>query len=561
MKRVLRIAVICGLLMGWLALAVPYVRADWRSLSGLLPEHAGSLWYTISPDSKYVAYITEADTDEVNELYIVPLAGGAPLKLNPPLIPNGDVERGWAYFTLDSKYVIYRADQEVDNRVELYSVPVTGGQATKLNQALVAGGNVGGFVLDPDGQRLVYLADADTNDVFELWSISVSGGGLFKLNAPFTSGGDVGIFQIDPLSNRVVYSADQETDGKYELFSVPILGGSPVKLNPPIMLAGGGDSGIYSDFAVNPIVPVVVFIAREAGSLGGSVYMIPTAGGVTPQKLSFNLPANDRIIGFRISPAGDRVVFNVATSNDVANRGYAFVGNLYSTLIGGGGNANLTETAEPYYGVGFFQFTPDGTRIVYQYQKNATTKKRLESSTVQGGVRATVYEPSGSDAPLYTYRVSPDSDWVLYTTGADYASRELYTVPVAGGSPVRFGPGNDPLVTPDSERVVFARITGSDNRSDLFSAQIFGGDQRDLSGMDGTGYVGDVKISPDGKWVVYAAQLENRYDLRVSDGRAAQLPTTPTEPSPSPSPGIPTPTPSGSPQPALNRLLLPMAQR
>ena len=258
--------------------------------------------------------------------------------------------------------------------------------------------------------------------------------------------------------------------------STPIAGGTSVRLNPE--LAATGD--VFS-FELNRIINVVVFPARESGASTENLWVIPTAGGGSPSKLNFNLPVNDRIIGYAISPFGDKVVYNVATSNDIGNRGYAFVGNLYSTLIGGGvGSVNLTDMAEPYFGVGVFRFTPNGSHVVYEYRKNATSPKRLESSTVQSGVRAALYEPSGSDDPLYSYAISGDSAWVVYTAGGDYESQRLHTIPIGGGSPTGFGPGRNALLTLDHSRVVFSRTTGADSHSDLFSAKIFGGDERNL---------------------------------------------------------------------------------
>ena len=113
--------------------------------------------------------------------------------------------------------------------------------------------------------------------------ISVSGlrGIVGDCLTPLVAGGNVDIFRLDPLSNRVVYSADQDTNGKFEIYSVPVVGGTPLKLNPPIKLTGGGDAGIYSDFAVNPIIPVVVFIAREEAAPRGRRSGRPW-GTVTP---------------------------------------------------------------------------------------------------------------------------------------------------------------------------------------------------------------------------------------------------------------------------------------
>jgi hypothetical protein len=116
------------------------VHADWRSLSGPLPAFANAPNFAISPDSTTVVFLVDRDTDDVQELYAVPITGTIPIKLNPPLVDGGDVER--FAFAPDGQSVIYIADQAVDNRRELYSVPVIGGTAITLSAPLVAGGNV-----------------------------------------------------------------------------------------------------------------------------------------------------------------------------------------------------------------------------------------------------------------------------------------------------------------------------------------------------------------------------------------------------------------------------------
>ena len=65
-------------------------------------------------------------------------------------------------------HVVYSADQDTDNVTELYSVPLLGGSTTKLNGAFVSGGNLLSFQLSPNGSRVVYWADQDTDGVTAL---------------------------------------------------------------------------------------------------------------------------------------------------------------------------------------------------------------------------------------------------------------------------------------------------------------------------------------------------------------------------------------------------------
>ncbi len=111
----------------------------------------------------------------------MPIEGGAAITLNSPLIAGGTVS--FFHISPDSSRVVYLADQDTDNVSELYSVPLTGGLPTKLNGALVTGGDVQccNFSISADSARVAYLADQDTDNVTELYSVPITGGAHHKV--------------------------------------------------------------------------------------------------------------------------------------------------------------------------------------------------------------------------------------------------------------------------------------------------------------------------------------------------------------------------------------------
>ena len=169
-------------------------------------------------------------------------SAAAPIKLNGALVAGGNVSPGGLQFSPDSSRVLYHADQTTNGVLEIYSVPSTGGAATKLNGPLVAGGNVAsaGLAFSPDSSRVLYLADQTTNGVDEIFSVPSAGGAATKLNGPLVAGGNVSPFDLafSPDSSRVLYNADQTTDGVFEIFIVPSAGGTAVKLNGPLVAGG-----------------------------------------------------------------------------------------------------------------------------------------------------------------------------------------------------------------------------------------------------------------------------------------------------------------------------------
>lgn len=57
----------------------------------------------------------------------------------------------------DSSRVVYFADQETNDVEEIFSVPLTGGTSVKLNGPL-AGNYPYDFAISPDSSRVVYRA-------------------------------------------------------------------------------------------------------------------------------------------------------------------------------------------------------------------------------------------------------------------------------------------------------------------------------------------------------------------------------------------------------------------
>lgn len=222
-----------------------------------------------------VLYLADQDTDQTVEVFSVPIAGGASIKLNGPLVTNGDVLDGSLQFSADGSRVLYVADQDIDSRFEVFVVPSVGGTPLKLNGALVNGGNVGVAQFNADGGRVVYRADQDDNDVFELYSVASTGDSLVKLNTSLASNGDVASFQITPDGSRVVYLADQDLDQEFELYTVSIAGGIVEKLSGPLV-----SDGDVTDWQISPDSRRVVYRADQDTNEEFELYSVELGGGI-----------------------------------------------------------------------------------------------------------------------------------------------------------------------------------------------------------------------------------------------------------------------------------------
>ena len=110
----------------------------------------------ISADSSTVVYLGDQNTNGVNELFSVPIGGGTVTQLNDPLPSGGGVGLFGIKLSPDGSTVVYSADQETNNVHELFSVPIGGGTVTKLNSTLASGGAIFEFQISPDSSTVVY---------------------------------------------------------------------------------------------------------------------------------------------------------------------------------------------------------------------------------------------------------------------------------------------------------------------------------------------------------------------------------------------------------------------
>lgn len=201
--------------------------------SGLGPITVGTVELTSSPQR---VVFTAWGPDLQAHLYAVPITGGSPVRLDGPLVAGGSVL--WYAVAANSQRVVYLADQQVDEVPELYSVPLAGGAQVKLSGLMPAGGSVSrnGWrlpAISADSSRVIYAADQAVDEQVELWSVAITGGPATRLNAPLAVGGDVSLLRLAAATATVVYVADQAANEQWEVFAVPVTGDTPRRISRP----------------------------------------------------------------------------------------------------------------------------------------------------------------------------------------------------------------------------------------------------------------------------------------------------------------------------------------
>lgn len=186
---------------------------------------------TVRSSANDVIFIADRSTDNVYELYTAKVDGtGSVIKLSGSMVAGGEVKD----FVPDStcklsstsqSKVAFLADRATDEVFEMWSVNLDGTELTKLSGTMVTSGDVtygSAHVITEDGTRLVYRADQDVNDFEELYSVNLDGTNRVKINQTPVALGYVPGFSVSPDSRFVVYSGNMENSSFVELWTAGI---------------------------------------------------------------------------------------------------------------------------------------------------------------------------------------------------------------------------------------------------------------------------------------------------------------------------------------------------
>lgn len=274
----------------------------------------------------------------LNAIYTVPLSGGKATQVTPngdTFLPQWSPDGGRIYFRWGTGDIAF--------------VPAAGGQisvvprsGTKITEALPGGGNH----ISPNGKLIVFSGRKEGMPGVNLWTMPVTGGEPVRL--PMKP--DLNAWQPrwSPDGKWIAFESERDVPGDRKLdeniFVVSAEGGEPRQLTNHTdsfceleAWSPAGDSIAYacSDQTIR-IVPAkggeprVVLkaegLASHAGSLAwtrdssrllysakGQVWIVSTAGGA-PTAISTDLDGD--IVQFALSPDGKSIAFNAPSGGD-----------------------------------------------------------------------------------------------------------------------------------------------------------------------------------------------------------------------------------------------------
>lgn len=252
-------------------------------------------YFFVTPDGAHILFTGDLDINDKIELYTVPLAGGSVVKINGQLPINGTVNDGIVWITPDSQRVVYAATQRTSENFELFSAPVDGSAAAvPLTQELPFDNDAFGPQLTPDGQHILYLASLKYTYVPILYASPVDGS-----TAPvaLTPDPEVDGFKysnavrISPDGTRVACLVRESYTSRDQLY-VAEIDGSPVgRIISPPLPEDKPDSDYSTGYVWTPDSNAIIIGADPDTESQFEAYRIE-ADGSGIQKISDVLPSD-----------------------------------------------------------------------------------------------------------------------------------------------------------------------------------------------------------------------------------------------------------------------------
>lgn len=427
--------------------------------------------YVVSPDKKWVAYLADAETDQLFELYVSRLDGSVIGQKISPTAINSTRTIDNIVWSPDSTQVAYVADQEITGTWELYVSTVNGAIGVKVSADPQTGRETNTDVIRrhdtsatttaqtsdvvqwaPDGSRLAYIADWETNQVFELYTTTPDGNAnVVKISNP---GASAGIpwknkresFAWAPDSSKIAYRSDNTSDNFIKLYVAdPAIAGAA---SEKMMFA---NESAY-EFAWGPDSSR---IAMKEGDGVTSMQLIVVIPGHGYRRVSGSfIHAGAPNIGyFAWSPDGSYLAYS---ADQNVNERYE----LFTTDPDTAGDETLVSGVTSYGGLlsagkyRKFSWSPDSRHIAYLSYQQYDNIRELFASKPDGSSNVKLSGPLSSSKDIWKFAWSPDSSHVAYIADQNsYGTNELFASPIANARETTAadggGPASNPRLNPD----------------------------------------------------------------------------------------------------------------
>lgn len=378
------------------------------------------------------------------------------------------------------------------------------------------------YQLSADGKYAVYRVDsqdANYNQSSQLFSVNLATKERKALTPVIGGNGKyLSSYQITPNSQYVVYNASLEADAVYrtELYSIPIAATSQTQRKNIGNVPAGSEIDIYN-FYISPDSRYIVYQTNEDVEVGDSsvnyeiLFRVAPTGG-TPLQLTPRT-ADGRAENVIFTPDSSRLVYEY---NSPATDGNIV---FQSVSIGGTGRKNLTDRV---YGDAK-AITVDSQRFVFTADfSNGGDEVRLYSITLAGSEARKqlsktgeyVYNfnsANGYAVIVYTFRPIAVDGYYPNSFGFAAADKSYESVSYNTGKSINY---NSFAISPDNRSVIYL---GGDGSRQLYSLTYQNNNALDQQlsnaavGQASFNDVSDFKIAPSSGRVVFRATQGTAY--------------------------------------------------
>ena len=267
---------------------------------------------------------------------------------------------------VNTNFVVFLADKDTNNVVELYKYSLASGTTTKVNNALSSGANVSTFAISPDRQWIAYIA----NPISGIYHLFVRDAALVSAPVQLTTvagGGGDGASSLvgdDPVwapnSSRIAYRNNALNINRFELSTVAPTGGTPVVVSD---LSNDGRAVLTGSYTWAPDSSRVAFLSDQNSATNVQLFTNAgdTAGAGNNDTINEAIAGTGNVVDYDWAPDGSRLAY--LADQDVDNQL-----ELYTALPDGTGNqtvGGVTGSPNSDVKLGQFSWAPDSSLIAF----------------------------------------------------------------------------------------------------------------------------------------------------------------------------------------------------
>ena len=479
---------------------------DGTSLTQLTPNFTTSngtvLNFSVSPDGRTIAYSAVATTENVVDVYLIPVAGGTPVQVSSGFPDNtrvrsldwspdssqlayvanplGYAPRGFGLYEVflvnrdgsnnrkingsigsppavaviearwspDSRYVaqgVYSLDPfQVLIGINTHDTSSGVSNSTRVNPSLnwLNGERLGyDWTWSPDSTRIAFRSRHRVDDQMELFTVTADGSTLVNI-MPLSQGKDITRFEWSPNSDRLAYWGDVFDVNKVELFTSRSDGSNHIRLSKN----GSLTSGQLRDIHWLPDSTELIYSLDQDISRTWEYFLADISSRLHP-KIHRDLVAGEAVADVSVSPDGRYIAFRSNIESDqaelfVVDADLSNQRKISGPIISGG------------YGVMSYTWSPDSSRIAYTADRNISPGVlELFVATVDGLTDNQVSPALPPDHEIVEPVAadwSKDSTRILFRTiegdGPFRTFRDLWVGKTDGSAPIKLNGTNEEIV-------------------------------------------------------------------------------------------------------------------